>query len=206
MYPRAPLVVQLVCTNAVPLRWQVLYERPAEPDVHDLDAPADGERGQTALTRGGEQRQLGVIARAVDGSQLGMRSLAVARGVDVFSSRQEETSDRVQEVSRGRGVRERRHDEWNQTDRLQCADVCRVQPNSLDAVDVADRGCHRDERRGSKPPSVRPLLVRLVHAVCVVSFEKVARRRCAFRGCGACAPIYMLEFRTASVPIAAKSS
>lgn len=147
MNARAALIIELVVAHVDALRRQVLHECSAKAHVYDLNSAADRERWQIDLTRASEQSQLRFVARAVYGPELGVRIFAVAGRIDVFTPRQHETGNHVEQARRRFRIGKRRDDERYESGRLESANVCGVETNPLDAVDQADRRGHGDNWR-----------------------------------------------------------
>jgi len=98
-----------VCTT---LGRDVLHQRSTERDVENLDAPTDGENGEPAGACLFDERSFGRIARDVYRAYFFVAFLTITRGIDIFSARQHQTGDRI-ENRRGRlGAGERGNDKW----------------------------------------------------------------------------------------------
>jgi hypothetical protein len=69
---------------------QILVEGSPGRHVDQLDAPADGQYGQTIGERPSSQGKLGLIKRIVHLSQAGMGLITIVPGVDVYSSRKQQ--------------------------------------------------------------------------------------------------------------------
>ena len=78
-----------------PLRADVLQQRSAESDVHQLQAAADAEHRLAALGERGEERPLVIVADAVAAPLRLQRRLAVARRRDVGAAFEDERVEPV---------------------------------------------------------------------------------------------------------------
>ena len=127
----------------------VLHERAAALDVHELEAAADAEHGQLAPARLAQQRELEGVADLPLGRRL-VRALlelgAVERRIEVGAAGEHEAVDAVEHLARILGAVGRRR----QQDRHAAGQA--------HALDVA----LRDDRRLELP--VRPARVRAVRA------------------------------------------
>ena len=83
----------LVMADAV---GHVLHERPAAGDVDQLHPPADAQHRQVALDRGARKRDLERVALGHRVDRLGVRLLAVAGGVDVSATGEDQTVDKLE--------------------------------------------------------------------------------------------------------------
>ena len=77
---------------------QVLLERPAARDVHQLHAPADAEQREVALERAARQRDLERVALRHRALRLRVGAGAVGAGVDVGPAREEQAVEEVEDV------------------------------------------------------------------------------------------------------------
>jgi hypothetical protein len=84
---------------------QVLVQRAAEVDVEQLQAAADRQHRQAPVERGGQERELAVVARPVEADG-GVRLLAVQRRIDVGAAGEHE---RVHPGGDGGGIGARGH-------------------------------------------------------------------------------------------------
>ena len=71
----------------------VLMQGAAEGDVEDLDPAADRKEGDAPVDRGPRERDLAVVRLAVDPVHRLVRFLAVARGVDVGATGEDDGVD-----------------------------------------------------------------------------------------------------------------
>src|SRR5207247_6050824 len=72
----------------------VLVERAAVGDVHQLDPAADAEGRDEVVDGGSRERRLEVVAAPVDGAEVCVGSGAVEGGVDVVAADQQEAVDK----------------------------------------------------------------------------------------------------------------
>ncbi len=79
---------------------QVLDQGPPAGDVQDLCAAADRENRNVALHSAAAKRNLEAIALGLEADRLGVRLRAVARGVEVRTSGENQRVEDVEELSR----------------------------------------------------------------------------------------------------------
>jgi hypothetical protein len=139
-------IVELVRGDAIALRWQILHERSAESDVHDLNAATDGKRWQPALAGRREQRELRDIAGAIHWTQLGPWLLAVLRGVHIFAAGENEAGHGIEQTDGGCGIRKRRDHQGDEARGLERVNVRDVETDSFHTIDQACCRGHGDER------------------------------------------------------------
>ena len=70
----------------------------AANDVQQLHPAADGEHRQRSLERGSHQRQLRIVAVAVEADRLGVGRLAVHLGIDVRAAGEHDPVEHVQHL------------------------------------------------------------------------------------------------------------
>ncbi len=80
----------------------VLVQGAAERDVEDLDPAADRKEGDAPVDRGPRERDLAVVRLAVDAVHRLVRFLAVARGVDVGATGEDDGVDAGEQRGRDR--------------------------------------------------------------------------------------------------------
>jgi hypothetical protein len=132
---------------------QVLHERAAECDVHQLHAAADAEERQFELDGGREQCVLPVVAIGARGAGALVRRLPVTRRVDVGPARDDEAVERAEH--RARDVRRDRLGRQQHRDAAGIGDGVDVDLRQERGAHVPDAGLrllevggHADERRG----------------------------------------------------------
>jgi hypothetical protein len=69
----------------------VLYQRSTHRDIHELDAAAHREDGNTKLKSGTQKSDFEVVLETIDTVGGGMRLLSVQLGVDIGPSHQEQS-------------------------------------------------------------------------------------------------------------------
>ena len=79
---------------------EVLHERAPEGDVQQLGATAHAQHRQPPLERGADQRQLPVVATALDLTEVRMRVLAVQRRVGVGATGHHQAVEAADHVDR----------------------------------------------------------------------------------------------------------
>ena len=97
LLPRLPAPVGGVL-GPLGLDRDVLDERAAEGDVEDLDAAAHAEDGQPAVERALGELELEGVAERLGRRQVLGRLLAVARGIDVAASAEEDPVAGIQRI------------------------------------------------------------------------------------------------------------
>jgi hypothetical protein len=121
------------------LRGNVLYERPAERDVHELDAATDREGRDPSLVCEVRQGQLTPVAAGMDGGSHRGALGAVLGGIDVLPSRQNDSRHH-----RRNGVEllwfQRREDEGGEAGRAYGVHVRLIQPDAHHPTDVFGAG------------------------------------------------------------------
>lgn len=132
-----------------PLRGKVLHERPAERDVHDLDAAAYGERRESTPVRRLEERQLPRVAMRVRGVGPFVAWRTVVDGVDVLAACEDQPIGGAEDFIRGGAVLERRRHERHHAGILDRLEIRDVQAHALDAIDrPGGRGKEDEGTRG----------------------------------------------------------
>ena len=119
----------IVVDAARPLRRDVLHERAAERDVHDLRAAADRERGDASLVGRAGQRELVAVAPAMRRARFGVRGLPKMRRVDVLAAGEHESRDVGQRRDGDYGI-DRRQDERDESGRGEGVGVRLVDANA----------------------------------------------------------------------------
>ena len=130
---------------------EVLVERAAAGDVHDLHPAADAEERQVALHRAAGQRELEGVALGHRPDRLRVRRLAVAGGVHVGPAGEQQAVEQVEQavgvLDRGRVRREQERDPAGGLDGV---DVAAGEEDGLRVPDaparLLQRGAQADDR------------------------------------------------------------
>src|ERR1043166_3312074 len=124
---------------------EVLVQRPAQGHVQDLDAATDGEDGEPAALRAGDERELDGIAGGIGFAEPGMRRGAIARRVDVLPAGEHQPLHPVEGGARGLGVEHRWHQEGHEAGAGEGAHVRDVEGDAFPTAVGAARRAHRDD-------------------------------------------------------------
>src|SRR3989454_11926251 len=129
----------------------VLVEAPAQRDVDDLDAAADGEERHVVVERPVDEADLESVTRPGDFACGVVALLAEARGVDVAAAREDEAVEALPEHTE-RGLTElRREQHGDPAPLLKRAQGRRVHVRALPLLVEGDRGRDAGEGRQHAP-------------------------------------------------------
>ena len=77
---------------------EVLHQRAAESDVEQLGATTHAEHRESSIESGADQAELPFVAAGLDFTELGMRILAVQRGIGIGPACHHETVEAIDHV------------------------------------------------------------------------------------------------------------
>ena len=77
---------------------EVLLQVAAVHHVQELHPAADRKHRQVAVERGLHQRELRIVAVAVEADGLGVRRLAIQRGIDIGAAREDDPVERIEHL------------------------------------------------------------------------------------------------------------
>src|SRR3989454_3546306 len=126
----------------------VLVEAPAQRDVDDLDAAADGEERHVVVERPVDEADLESVTRRGDFARGVVALLAEARGVDVAAAREDEAVEALPEHTERGLVELRREQHGDPPGLLNRAQGRRVHVRALGLLVEGDRGRDADEGPG----------------------------------------------------------
>ena len=129
---------------AGPFGWEVLPERAAQGDVHDLGAAADGQHREVTGAGLPKECELEDIASAAHRTQCRGGHRAVVHGIHVLAAGQEQPRGVFQQRCREMLRHERRPDDGKKPLRDQRAHIRRPDPGTIEAVPVAHHAAHHD--------------------------------------------------------------